>query len=539
MRAAGVGSLAGGLLGTGRLSRGAAAAQPPPEHSAHAAHAMGTVGRVGTDVFGPTPFLRAWNFSDLPPAERATVYRETPRPDGSLLREYEMYAVDRDIEIAPGVFFPAWTYNGQVPGPTIRATEGDRIRVTFRNLGSHPHSIHFHGWHAPDMDGALPGQEVMPGYSFVYEFDAEPYGLHLYHCHTVPLRRHIHKGLYGAFIIDPRGGRPPADKLFDSFAGIVYHTYQWEKLVLVGFAETATAIGAALATKMDCFYIQTTREVIPQVEYLYFSEAHSHATEQKLIKDDIDRVITCIDRIIFIEDEVTTGNTIKNIIQIIENEYGKHKVKFSIASILNGMEEDIEQEFLEKQIGLHYVVKTEHSNYEVIAEQYENDGIYYNKKRATEDVSYQYKEYGNYVNARRVVESKQYLGACESLWEHISKDIVISEKKKILVLGTEEFMFPALLFALKLEELGNNVRFHATTRSPIVVSKDVSYPLHKRYELLSFYDSERVTFIYELNQYEECYILTDAREQDEIGKRSILHALKHAGNDNIRVIRWC
>jgi FtsP/CotA-like multicopper oxidase with cupredoxin domain len=213
MRAAGVGSLAGGLLGTGRLSRGAAAAQPPPEHSAHAAHAMGTVGRVGTDVFGPTPFLRAWNFSDLPPAERATVYRETPRPDGSLLREYEIYAVDREIEIAPGVFFPAWTYNGQVPGPTIRATEGDRIRVTFRNLGSHPHSIHFHGWHAPDMDGALPGQEVMPGYSFVYEFDAEPYGLHLYHCHTVPLRRHIHKGLYGAFIIDPRGGRPPADEM--------------------------------------------------------------------------------------------------------------------------------------------------------------------------------------------------------------------------------------------------------------------------------------------------------------------------------------
>jgi hypothetical protein len=52
-----------------------------------------------------------------------------------------------------------------------------------------------------------------------------------------------------------------AMKLFDSFAGIVYHTYQWEKLLLVGFAETATAIGAALATKMDCFYIQTTREV--------------------------------------------------------------------------------------------------------------------------------------------------------------------------------------------------------------------------------------------------------------------------------------
>jgi FtsP/CotA-like multicopper oxidase with cupredoxin domain len=174
---------------------------------------MGTVGRVPTDVFNPTTFLRSWNFSHLPPTERAKFYNETQRPDGTRLREYEIFAVDREIEIAPGLFFPAWTYNGQVPGPTIRATEGDRVKVTFRNLGSHPHTIHFHGWHAPQVDGALPGQEVQPGDTFVYEFDAAPFGLHLYHCHTVPLKRHIHKGLYGAFIIDPRDGREPADEL--------------------------------------------------------------------------------------------------------------------------------------------------------------------------------------------------------------------------------------------------------------------------------------------------------------------------------------
>jgi FtsP/CotA-like multicopper oxidase with cupredoxin domain len=212
MRAAGIASLAGGLVSAGRFSRKTAAAEPA-HASAHGAHAMGTVGRVTSDAIRPTPFLRAWNFSDLPDTERAAVYTETPRPDGSLLREYQIYAVDREIEIAPGVFFPAWTYNGQVPGPTIRATEGDRIRVNFRNVGSHPHTVHFHGWHAPGMDGALPGQEVQPGEQFVYEFDADPFGLHLYHCHTVPLKRHIHKGLYGAFLIDPPGGRPPADEL--------------------------------------------------------------------------------------------------------------------------------------------------------------------------------------------------------------------------------------------------------------------------------------------------------------------------------------
>ena len=179
----------------------------------HAAHLAGPVGRASLETFNPSTFLRAWNFSDRPDAERARYYRETRRPDGSLLREYQFVAVDREIEIAPGVYFPAWTFNGQVPGPTIRATEGDRVRVTFLNQGSHPHTIHFHGWHPPEMDGSLPEHQVMPGDRFVYEFDAEPFGLHLYHCHALPLKRHIHKGLYGAFIVDPRTARPEADEL--------------------------------------------------------------------------------------------------------------------------------------------------------------------------------------------------------------------------------------------------------------------------------------------------------------------------------------
>ena len=174
---------------------------------------MGTVGRVSPERFDPMTYLRSWNFSHLPETERKTFYRETPRPDGTLLREYEFIAVDRELEIAPGVFYPAWTYNGQVPGPTIRATEGDRIRVNLLNQSSHPHTIHFHGWHPPEMDGAHGSQQVQPGERFTYEFDAEPFGLHLYHCHTVPLKRHIHKGLYGVFIIDPKKARPPADEL--------------------------------------------------------------------------------------------------------------------------------------------------------------------------------------------------------------------------------------------------------------------------------------------------------------------------------------
>ena len=127
------------------------------------------------------------------------------------IREYDLRALDREIEIAPGVFFPAWTYNGTVPGPVLRATEGDILRVNFRNAGSHPHTIHFHGIHPANMDGVF--EIVDPGGTFTYEFPARPYGMHLYHCHATPLKKHIHKGLYGAFIIDPKEPRPPAQEL--------------------------------------------------------------------------------------------------------------------------------------------------------------------------------------------------------------------------------------------------------------------------------------------------------------------------------------
>jgi FtsP/CotA-like multicopper oxidase with cupredoxin domain len=127
------------------------------------------------------------------------------------VREYTLRAIDREIEIAPGVFFPAWTYNGTVPGPVIRATEGDLLRVRFVNQGSHPHTIHFHGIHPTNQDGVF--EIVQSGGELTYEFEARPAGFHLYHCHATPLKKHIHKGLYGAFIIDPKEPRPPAQEL--------------------------------------------------------------------------------------------------------------------------------------------------------------------------------------------------------------------------------------------------------------------------------------------------------------------------------------
>lgn len=174
---------------------------------------IGIVGEYESTGFNPMEYLGTWNFNNLPPAERSKYYKETKRPDGSLLREYWIHAEDREIEIAPGVFFPAWAYNGQVPGPTIRATEGDLIRIHFTNKGTKPHTMHFHGFHPSSMDGAMTEDFVYPGQGFTYEFEADPFGVHLFHCHSVPLKQHISKGLYGAYIVDPKNDtRPKPDR---------------------------------------------------------------------------------------------------------------------------------------------------------------------------------------------------------------------------------------------------------------------------------------------------------------------------------------
>lgn len=155
---------------------------------------MTTVGTVdnASNGFDPHDILTNWDTGKV-----------WTRSDGRTVREFAISAIDHEIEIAPNLRFAAWTYNGRVPGPTLRVTEGDIVRVEFTNYGSHAHNIHFHGIHSAAMDG-LPGVgEVAPGESFVYEFEAQPFGCHLYHCHSMPLSRHVHKGLYGAFIVDP------------------------------------------------------------------------------------------------------------------------------------------------------------------------------------------------------------------------------------------------------------------------------------------------------------------------------------------------
>lgn len=334
--------------------------------------------------------------------------------------------------------------------------------------------------------------------------------------------------------------------LFSDLADVVRGKYTGEKLLLIGFAETATAIGAQAAIALGTEYIQTTREVMKGVDYLFFSEEHSHATEQKLVKNDIDEAVRRVDRIVFVEDEVTTGKTILNIISVMQKEYRKD-IKFAVASILNGMSEEHRMLYEENSIDLHYLVKTDHSRYGEIADTFAGDGAY---KKCFTDAG----EHTNYfsqieqkvpvvpiagrMDARRLVDAHAYEAACRKLFEDISVARTLPVKERILVVGTEEFMFPALFIGAELEKLGNEVKCHSTTRSPIIVSTEEQYPLHARYELRSLYDADRRTFLYDIDAYDQVLVVTDAELSEDEGVDSLIHALA-VQNKNITVFRWC
>jgi FtsP/CotA-like multicopper oxidase with cupredoxin domain len=131
-------------------------------------------------------------------------------PPGRPPRGYRLDVEELNFAVSQDQVVPAWTFNGRIPGPLLRATAGEEVTVDFRNGGARPHNLHFHGTHPVAMDGWEP---LPPGGTRRYQFRAAPPGLHPYHCDMTPAPEHIARGLYGLFVVDPPGGRAPATEL--------------------------------------------------------------------------------------------------------------------------------------------------------------------------------------------------------------------------------------------------------------------------------------------------------------------------------------
>ncbi len=144
-------------------------------------------------------------------------------------KEFQLTIDEIRWEYAKGKFVHAWAYNGQIPGPEIRVTEGDKVRLVIKNNLPVPTSIHWHGIHVENKADGVPGltqHPIKPGETFIYEFTAKNAGTHFYHTHGsshVDVVVQLDMGLAGPFIIEQKNYVKP-DREY------VYVLDEWEIL---------------------------------------------------------------------------------------------------------------------------------------------------------------------------------------------------------------------------------------------------------------------------------------------------------------------
>jgi FtsP/CotA-like multicopper oxidase with cupredoxin domain len=162
-----------------------------------------------------------------PPAS-LNAYPSVVTPNGSSLpwkmvggaKEFHLVAEPVRREFAPGMLVNCWGYNGQTPGPTLEAVEGDRVRILVTNRLPEPTTVHWHGFILPNgMDGVggLTQKHIPPGETYAYEFTLKQHGVQMYHPHSDETVQ-MAMGMQGFFVIHPRDGyKPTVDRHFCIF----------------------------------------------------------------------------------------------------------------------------------------------------------------------------------------------------------------------------------------------------------------------------------------------------------------------------------
>lgn len=311
-----------------------------------------------------------------------------------------------------------------------------------------------------------------------------------------------------------------------------------EPCLVIGFAETATAIGLAVAQALQCSCMTTTRENLDNATYLYFSEAHSHATEQKLVCDELEQSSGAVGRIVFVEDEITTGRTILQLVRLLRQRYGAACPAFTAASLLNGMDGEALAVFAREQVDCVWLHKTAPALYEKQVQQYEQAGQRHDARRDAAPLSAAPLVFDGVLELRRLQRPQAITAKCRALSVFVQQKIPLQPGERLLLLGTEEFMYPALAVGRLLEQEGYQVWCHATTRSPIVPVDAPGYPLQERWQLRSLYDPARDTYVYNLRAYDRVIIFSDAALADNGGLENLTAALRQSGNEQIYAIEW-
>ena len=328
--------------------------------------------------------------------------------------------------------------------------------------------------------------------------------------------------------------------MMDALGELIGKNYPDTRLV-IGFAETATAIGAAVAGRFDgCFYLQTTREELKNGErWVDFSEEHSHATEQKLCVTNFAIALEKTPCVVFVDDEITTGKTLVNIIAVLREKFPLLNEKTTvIASVVNRVSPANEERLKNANIHSVQLLKMPYEDYSARAAGYSTQPPQEILKKQSKNSLHITKSLP--LDPRTGVSAGDYRKACFSLAQNILKERPDLKKSgEILVLGTEECMYPALALARTIEETSGEGRVfcHATTRSPISVSTADGYPIKNGYRLTSFYDPARTTYLYNARHYDKVIVLTDAPNPPAAAEGEIRAVFEDFGCTDFTFIR--
>lgn len=288
--------------------------------------------------------------------------------------------------------------------------------------------------------------------------------------------------------------------------------------LVLGFAETATALGAAVASRLgpDCAFLTTTREAGEGPGWVRFLEEHSHAAEQKLWGGDLDALLQETDTVLFVDDEISTGKTLRNMVAQLTRRWPALGEKTLVAaSLLNRVTPEQEEALADAGITCRCLVRLPQEDHTA---QVADWTVTEAPPAVPQNLSFRQEILPGegLLDPRKTLRIGAYDSSCQAVAEAMLSHTLgpVDTLGKTLVLGTEECMYPALRLGEKLERLGAEVCCHATTRSPIGLCNAPGYPIRSGWKLPSFYEEERTTYVYNLREYDTVIVVSDTKKTD-------------------------
>lgn len=288
--------------------------------------------------------------------------------------------------------------------------------------------------------------------------------------------------------------------------------------LVLGFAETATALGAAVASRLgpDCAFLTTTREAGEGPGWVRFLEEHSHAAEQKLWGGDLDALLQETDTVLFVDDEISTGKTLRNMVAQLTRRWPALGEKTLVAaSLLNRVTPEQEEALVDAGITCRCLVRLPQEDHTA---QVADWTVTEAPPAVPQNLSFRQETLPGegLLDPRKTLRIGAYDSSCQAVAEAMLSRALgpVETLGKTLVLGTEECMYPALRLGEGLERLGAEVCCHATTRSPIGLCDAPGYPIRSGWKLPSFYEEERTTYVYNLREYDTVIVLSDTKKTD-------------------------